>query len=172
MRVHLLPTDGGAATDDATSDEESGAIGGPDDLRAVIDALEADDGDGDEEGERCDRSGWVEGGRVQKHERVHAVTGTKTPHQRRTHAFSPLLPPPSSRGAEALGLPPPAAFDVDIASDDAVTEVGKIASLVEGMMVVQVSGCGGRCGVGGVCAHQQAACGLVCGAGQGWGGEG
>ena len=53
--------------------------------------------------------------------------------------ITPLLHPPSSRGAEALGLPPPAAFDVEIMPDDAVTEVGKIASLVEGMLVVQVS---------------------------------
>ena len=52
MRVHLLPTDAGGADDDDSSDDEGDAIGGPDDLRAMIDALEADDGEGEEEGER------------------------------------------------------------------------------------------------------------------------
>ena len=51
MRVHLLPTDAGGADDDDTSDDEGDAIGGPDDLRAMIDALEADDGEGEEEGD-------------------------------------------------------------------------------------------------------------------------
>lgn len=57
--MHLLPVEAGSEHKDpharsrtASSDDEGDEIGGPEDLRAMINALEADDGDGDDEGER------------------------------------------------------------------------------------------------------------------------
>ena len=57
MRVHLIPTDGhpgaGALSESSSSDDEGDIIGGPEDLRAMINALAADDdGEGDEPVER------------------------------------------------------------------------------------------------------------------------
>lgn len=72
------------------------------------------------------------------------------------------------RAAEALGLPPMAALNVSIDAGDAVTEAGLIASLVEDMIVVQVSPSSGAACMCGV----QRACGARWGEARGVAGQG